>query len=143
MMRWVSSVVRVMWQGSCGAVTAVVSDEKNSGSGIAVLDLKRVPVDRRPVEPRRGSGLEPREREAGAVQALGERDRGRIAEAAGGRSLVAEMDHAAQEGAGREDDRPAGERAAVGERDAGDGAGVGRDRGRFAFDDGQVRGRAR
>src|ERR1700678_2504606 len=53
--------------------------------GIAVLDLKAVPVDRCAVEPRRRSSLEAREREPGAVQTLRERDRGRIAEASGRR----------------------------------------------------------
>ena len=48
-----------------------------------MLDLERIPVDRRSLQSGRGSGLEPRKREAGAVQALGERDRGRIAETPG------------------------------------------------------------
>ena len=72
--------------------------------GIAKLDLEALPVDGCAVEPGRGPGLEPPERESGAVQALGERDRGRIAEASGRRALVAEMDHSAQEGAGGEHD---------------------------------------
>ena len=105
-----------------------------------MLDLEPLPVDGCAVEPGRGPGLEPREREAGAVQALGERDRGRIAETPGRRPLVAEMDHAAQEGAGGEHDCAAGDRAAVRELDARDSAGVGRDPSGFAFDDGQVRG---
>ena len=80
------------------------------------------------------------ERKAGAVQALGERDRGRIAETPGRRPLVAEMDHAAKKRAGGEHDGAAGDRAAVSELDAGDGAGVGGDPSRLPFDDGQVRG---
>ena len=142
MTRWVSSVVRVMWHGSCGAVTACRQRGEEFRLGIAKLDLELVPVDRRSVKARRRSGLEPPEREAGAVEALGERDRGRIAETSGRRSLVAKMDHAAQESAGGEDDGAAGDGAAVSERDAGDGAGVGRDAGGFPFDDGQIRGLA-
>ena len=142
MMRWVSAVVRVMWHGSCGAVTLVVSEEKNSGSGspcwISSCSQSIVaPSSRGGVPVLSRASANP-----GAVQALRERNRGRIAEAPGRRSLVAEMDHAAQEGAGRQHDCAAGDRAAVRELDAGDSAGVGRDPGRFAFDDGQVRGLA-
>src|SRR5580704_14810064 len=64
---------------------------------IAMLDLELSPVDRRAVQARRGAGLQPRERESGAVETLRERDRGRIAETAGWRALVAEMDNAAKE----------------------------------------------
>ena len=110
---WVSAVVRVMWQGSCGAVISRRQRREELRLGIAVLELERRPVDRRAVEPRRRPGLEPAEREPGAVQALGERDRGRIAEAASGRPLVAEMDHPAQERAGRDHDCAAGDGAAV------------------------------
>ena len=107
--------------------------------GIAVLDLKPVPVDRSAVEPGWRSGLEPPEREPGAVEALGERDRGRIAETPGRRTLVAEMNDSAQEGAGGEHDCAAGDRAAVGELDAGYAVGIGGDPSRLPFDDGQVR----
>ena len=79
------------------------------------------------------------EREAGRVEALRQRDRGRVAEPAGRRALVAEMDHAAQERAGGEDDGAAGERAAVGEFDPADRARLGEDARGFAFDDGQIR----
>ena len=139
MMRWVSAVVRVMWQGSWGAVTRRGQRREEFGLRIAVLDLEPRPVDGRAVEPGRGAGLEPSERESGGVEALGERDRGRIAEAAGRRALFAEMDDPAQERAGGEDDRPAGDHAPVGEVDSGDGAGSRGDPRRFAFDHGQVR----
>ena len=104
-----------------------------------MLDLEPLPVDGRAVEPGRGPGLEPRERESGAVEALRERNRGRIAETPGRRPLVAEVDHAAEEGAGRENDCAAGDRAAVSELNSGDGAGVGRDPSRLSLDDGEVR----
>ena len=102
-----------------------------------MLDLEPVPVDGRAVEPGRGAGLEPAERESGRVEAPRQRNRGRIAEAPGGRALLAEMDDAAEERAGGEDDRRAGDRAPVGELDSGDGAGFRHDPRRFAFDNGQ------
>ncbi len=105
-----------------------------------MLDFEPSPVDRRAVQARRGAGLEPRERESGAVEALRERDRGRIAETPGRRPLVAEVNHPAQEGAGGEHDRAAGDRAAIRERDARNGVGVGCDPSRLPLDDGQVGG---
>ena len=116
-MRWVSSVVRVMWQGSCGAVIAVGQRGEEFGLGIAVLDLEPLPVDRRAVEARRRPGLEPREGEPGRVETARKRHRGLIAEAPGRRALVAEMDHSAKERAGGQDDRAAADCAAVGELD--------------------------
>src|SRR5580700_11565900 len=92
-----------------------------------MLDLKLSPVDRRAVQATRGAGLEPRERESGAVETLRERDRGRIAETAGRCPLVAKVNHPTQEGAGGEHDCAAGNRAAVRELDARNGGGVGCD----------------
>src|SRR5580700_9594526 len=103
-----------------------------------MLDLELSPVDRRAVQARRGSGLEPRERESGAVETLRERDRGRIAETAGRCPLVAKVNHPAQEGAGGEHDCAAGDRAAIAEVNAGYAARIGCDPSRLPFDDGQV-----
>ena len=72
-----------------------------------MLNFKLLPVDCRAVEAGRRSGLEPPKRKARRIQTLGERDRGRIAEAPGRGSLVAEMDNSAQERAGGEHNRPA------------------------------------
>src|SRR6202453_3619588 len=95
--------------------------------GIAMLDLKALPVDGCAVEPRRRSRLEAREREPRAIETLRERDRGRIAEAPGRRPLVAEMDDASEKGAGGEHDCAAGDRSAVAEVDAGYAVGIARD----------------
>src|SRR5260370_13247137 len=106
---------------------------------IAELDLKLLPVDCGSVEPGRRSGLEPAEREAGCVEALGERDGGWIAEASGRRPLVAEMDHTAKKRSRGEDDGAASDGAAVCELNSGDGAGFGCDSSGFPFDDWEVR----
>ena len=139
MMRWVSAVVRVMWQGSCGAVTAVVSEEKNSGSGSPCWISSR---SQSIVEPSSRGGVPVLSRPSAkpaASRLWASETEGAIAEAPGRRALVAEMDHSAQEGAGGQHDGGAGDDAAVGELDSRDGAAFGHDPGRFPFDHGQVR----
>ena len=90
---------------------------------VAVLDFERRPVDRAPVEPRRRSGLQPAEGEARAARGSAASDtEGASPNRPAGVRDVAEMDDAAQEGAGRQHDRAAGEAPAVRERDARDGA---------------------
>ena len=119
---------------------AVVSEEKNSGSGSPFWTSSR---SQSMVAPSRRGGvpvLSRAKREPGGVQTARQRDRGLVAEPAGRGALVAEMDDPAQEGAGGQDDRSAGNRAAVGEFDARDRARLGQDARRLAFDDGQVRG---
>ena len=87
----------------------------------------RVPVDRRPVEPRRRAGLQPAEREAGARRGSGparpraDRRSGRPGVRCSPRWMTPRRNVPVVRTT-----RPAGERAAVGEFDAGDGAGLGR-----------------
>ena len=119
---------------------AVVSEEKNSGSGSPFWTSSR---SQSIVAPSRRGGVPVLSRASAnpaASRLLRQRDRGRVAEAAGRGALVAEMDDPAQEGAGGQDDGAAGDRAAVGEFDARDRARFGQDARRLAFDDGQVRG---
>ena len=74
------------------------------GLFVAVLLLQRGPIDRAGLEPRRRAGLQAAHRETRAVQAIREADGRRLAVAAGGDALVADMDDALQERAGGEDD---------------------------------------
>ena len=67
---------------------------------VAGLAFEPGPVDGAPVEPGRGAGLQPAEREPGALQRLGEADRRRIADPPGRAALGPDMDGAAQERAG-------------------------------------------
>ena len=87
---------------------------------VAGLHLERRPVDGAAVEPRRGSGLEPAERKARPLERARQAERRRLADAAGRRLALADMDEAAQEGAGREHDGPCPEFAAVRELEARD-----------------------
>ena len=139
MMRWVSVVVRVMWQGSCGAVTPVGQRGEEFGLRIAVLDLE---PSQSIVAPSRRGGVpvlsRPSANPALSRLCASETDGGSPKRPAGvrwsprwitPRRKVPVVSTTAR----------AGDRAAVSELDARDGAGVGRDPGGFAFDDGQVR----
>ena len=100
---------------------------KELGLCVAVLDFEPLPIDRQAVESWRSSGFQPRKVEARRVETSRERHGRLIAEAPGRRAVVAEMDYAAKECAGGDDDGSTGERAAVGELDPCDGARLGRD----------------
>ena len=84
---------------------------------VAGLHLDRGPVDRRAVEPRRRAGLQPAEREAEPLERARKPDGGRLADPAGRRLLLADMDQAAQERAGGQHHGAAGKFAAVGQRE--------------------------
>src|SRR6266481_7197981 len=60
----------------------------------AGLHFHRRPVDRRAIESRRSAGLQPAQREAGTLKRLRGPERRRLADAAGGPVLLAEMDQA-------------------------------------------------
>ena len=83
------------------------------GRLVARLHLDRGPVDRRAVEPRRRAGLEPAEREAEPLERERQAERRRLADPAGRRLLLADMDQAAQERAGGQHDGAAANLAAV------------------------------
>ena len=76
----------------------------------------------RAVEPRRRAGLQPPQRKAGALERGRQADRRRLADPARWPVLLAEMDQAAQEGAGGDDDGAGRKLAAVGQANAGDAA---------------------
>ena len=69
---------------------------------VALLAFEPGPVDGAPVDPGRRAGLEPAEREPGALQRLGERDRGRVAHPPGRPAVAADVDDAPEERAGGE-----------------------------------------
>ena len=109
--------------------------EKNSGGSSPCWTSSEAQSIVAPVEAGRRPGLETREGKAGGLEAQRQRDRSRIAESPGGGARLPEMDDAAQEGAGGDDDGAAGKSAAVGERHARDRPGVRQEAGGFAFDD--------
>ena len=89
---------------------------------VAGLHLDRGPVDGAAVEPRRRAGLEATERKPDPLQRERQTDRRRLADAAGRRLALADMDQAAQERSGGENDGPCPELAPVRERETGDPA---------------------
>ena len=82
------------------------------------LALERRPVDGPAVEPRRRPGLEARQRQAEGAQLVGERRRRPLADPAAGAAGHAEMELAAEEGAGGEHHRPGRQLASVGKQQA-------------------------
>src|SRR5690606_16442719 len=93
-------------------------ERERCGLVVAILLLQRGPIDGAGLEPRRRAGLQPPHRETRAIQAVREPDRRRLAVASGGDALVADMDHAIQEGAGSEDNAGGAEFATVLRNDA-------------------------
>ena len=77
-----------------------VSDRERLRRLVARLHLERGPVDGAAVEPRRRAGLEPAERKAEPLQRARKPERRRLADPAGRRLLLADMDQPAQERAG-------------------------------------------
>ena len=122
MISWVAAVVRVMAQWICGVVDPLGQRRERLGRLVAGLHLEPRPVDRAAVEPRRRAGLEPAERKAEPLQRQRQPDRRRLADPAGRRLPLADMDQAAQERAGGQHHGAAGELAAVGQADAGHAA---------------------
>ena len=103
----------------CGVVDALGQHRERLGRLVARLHLDRRPVDRRAVEPRRRAGLQPAERKAEPLQRQRQPDRRRLADPAGRRLALADMDQAAQKRAGGQHHGAAGELAAVGQANAG------------------------
>ena len=139
-MAWPAALVRVMWQGTCAVVIAAVRAENGSGGSSPGWTSR---PDQSIEAPSSRGGvpvLRRREDEARGVQAAREVDRRRVADAAGRGALVAEMNDAAQERAGGDDDGAAGKGASVGELDAGDRAALENEAARFALDDRQAGG---
>ena len=120
MTSWVAAVVRVMPHWICGVVDALGQDRERLRRLVAGLHLDRGPVDGAAIEPRRRAGLQPAERKADALERARQAERRRLADAAGRRLLLADMDQAAQERAGGQHHRAGREFAAVREPDAGD-----------------------
>ncbi len=82
--------------------------EKREGLGriVAGLRLETRPIDGAAVEPRRRSGLETAQAESKPLQGLGKAKRRRLAYPARRDLLLADMNEAAEEGAGGQDDPP-------------------------------------
>ncbi len=91
------------------------------GRIVARLHFHRRPVDRGAVDSRRRSGLEPAERETEPLERERKPKRRRLADTAGRRLLLADVDQAAQKGPGGEHHRGAFERTTVDETNAAHG----------------------
>ena len=122
MISCVAATVRVMPHSICGVVDALGQHRERLRHIVARLHLERRPIDGAAIEPRRRAGLQTAEREAGIFQRARKTERRRFADAAGRNLLFADMDEAAQKGAGGENHRAAGNLAPVGEFDAADAA---------------------
>ena len=78
---------------------------KDGHGGIAGLDFHAAVIDGARIKARRGAGFHTREVEWQVMQAGGEFVRGRVAGTATGETVQADMDFAAEKGAGGEDGR--------------------------------------
>ena len=74
MTSWLRGLVRVIAQNSCGIGPAVGQRRHRPWLGVGRLLSQPRPVDRAPVEPRRGAGLEPGHRQSW-LRAVGRRGR--------------------------------------------------------------------
>ena len=81
---------------------------------VARLDLEAGVIDGPAVQARRRPGLQPAQAEADLLEPARQAERGRLADAPGRHGLLADVDHAAQEGAGGEHHGPGLDRPAVG-----------------------------
>ncbi len=88
-----------------------------------MLDLEPIPANGAAVEAGRGAGLEPSHAQAQAIEPSRESEGRGLADAAGGDLSLADMDEAAQEGAGGQHHGAGREAPAVSRHDAGDLAG--------------------
>ncbi len=89
---------------------------------IARLHIQRGPVDGPAIETGRRAGLQAAEGKADPLQRLGKPHRRRLPDPAGRDLLLADMDQAAQEGAGGRNHGPGIQNPAVGETKASDAA---------------------
>ena len=105
----VASVVRVMPHWICGLAMRSVSVENGSGGSSPGCISSAAQSMVRAIEPRRRAGLQPPERKADAFQRPGQAERRRLADPAGRRLPLADMDEAAQEGAGGQHHRAGSE----------------------------------
>ena len=112
------------------------------GRLVARLHLDGGPVDGRPVEPRRRAGLEPAERKAESRKRERKADGRRLTDAPGRDLALADVDQPAQKSAGGQHRGAAGQSAAVDQADARDTPLADDQIVRFAFDHGEIRGRA-
>ncbi len=113
----------VIAQSTWGLVSLSVRVENGSTGSSPGWRAKAAEVDRAAVEPRRRAGLEPREGEARAGQALRQAHRGRVTDPTGRPALQPDVDLAAQERPRGQHDRAGGPGLAVGRDHASDAAG--------------------
>ena len=102
---WLRALVWVIQQAICGLRQPLGEERERHRGLVAGLHLQPRPVDGPPVQPRRRAGLEPAEAQAEPKQALGQAHGRAVADPARRPALLAEMDLAAQEGAGGQDHR--------------------------------------
>ena len=108
------------------------------GRVVAVLNVEAGIVDGASVEPWRRAGLQAAERKPGGFETARQAERRRLSGAARRDLALADMDQAAQEGAGRQHDRAGAEAAAVGRHDARCAAGLDDQIVDLAFDDFEI-----
>ena len=118
--------------GRCGRMGDVAGQlrrgdpfgEEGEGPGrvIAVLDLEPIPANGAAVEAGRGAGLEPAHAQAQSVEPRRQAKGRGLVDAPGRDLALADMDEAAQEGAGGENHGACRQAATVRRNDAGDGA---------------------
>ena len=90
------------------------------GLCVGSLPLEPRPGDGAAIEPGRSAGLEPSHWQAGLAELPGENGGSLFAPPSTGRALFAAEQHAAEEGAGAEDDPRRLQRSAIGKRHAAD-----------------------
>src|SRR5687767_1210022 len=103
------------------------------------LHLDGAPVDGAAIEPGRGAGLQAAEDEAEALERARQPEGRALADAAGRDLDLADVDEAAQEGAGGQDHRARAELPAVGHDQSSDAPAGDRNVLTLAFDDDEVR----
>ena len=91
--------------GDLRHVDAVGQEAERHRFVVGRLHLQPVPGDGAPVQPRRRARLEPAHGQAGAIEIGGQSGRRGFSVTAGGDALVALVDDAVEEGAGRQHDR--------------------------------------
>ena len=91
-------------QAICGVVHGFGQKRKRHRIVVGLLHLQARPIDRFAVEARWGARLQAAELQPEAVETIGQLEGGRFASPAGRDFLLAHMDEAVEEGAGRQND---------------------------------------
>jgi hypothetical protein len=109
MMACVCALVLVIQHGSCcGCCAASPRNEKTGKGCIRMLFDQQRKVDRLAIEPRRGAGLQPPDRQLQLAQACRQRNRRGVTHTTAGIVRQADVNQAVEKGAGRQDHRASG-----------------------------------